>query len=58
MDREIFGSWVHSTSALAKYIINNINPRLEEGYKIMWEKIFYWMPWMQKRLLNVDSMKV
>ena len=54
-DRDIFGGQVCLTSALAEYVMNTINPRLEEDYKVTWGKIVYWTPWMKKWLLNTDS---
>ena len=57
-DGEIFGGRVRPTSALAQYVMDMINPHLEEGYKVTWEVVVYWMPWMQKQLLNTDSAEV
>ena len=57
VEGEIFGGWVRLTSALAKYVMHTINPQLEEVYKVTWEKVVYRTPWMQKRLLNIDSTK-
>ena len=36
-DREIFGGWVCPISALAEYVMETINPHLEETQKVMWE---------------------
>ena len=35
MDGEIFGGQVHPTSVLANYVMDMINPQLEEGNKVM-----------------------
>ena len=48
MDGEIFGGQVCPTSAPAKYVMHTINPWLKEGYKVTWEQVVYWTPWMQK----------
>ena len=47
-DGEIFGGWVRLVSALAKYVMETINPHLEESHRVMWEKVVHWTPWMKK----------
>ena len=47
-DGEIFGGRVCPASALAEYVMDTVNPSLEEGYKVTWEQVIHLTPWMKK----------
>ena len=46
----LYGGREHPISALAEYVLNNINPGLEPGSKITWDDMVTRTPWMAKRL--------
>ena len=56
-DGEIFGGWVHPVSALAEYVMETINPHLEETQKVTWEKVVHQTPWMKKQLVNTTVLR-
>ena len=43
-------------SVLAEYVVNTINPHLEEGCKITWEEVTCWMPWIRKCLTSNNAL--
>ena len=55
-DGALFGSRIHLVSALAEYVVNTINPHLEEGCKITWEEVVCWMPWIRKCLTGNNAL--
>ena len=56
-DGEIFGGQILSVSALAEYVIGTINRHLEPCYKVIWEQVVHWTPWMRRHLVS-DSTKI
>ena len=55
-DGAIFGSWIRLVSALAEYMLNTINPHLEEGYKVTWDEVVHHTPWIRKRLMGDSAL--
>ena len=55
-DSAIFGSRIHPVSALAEYVLNTINPHLEEGYKVTWDEVVHHMPWIRKHLTGDSAL--
>ena len=46
----VYGGHKCPVSALAKYAFNTINPGLEPEFKVMWDDVVIWTPWMIKCL--------
>ena len=55
-DGALFGGRIRPVSALVEYVVNTINPHLEEGCKITWEEVVHWMPWIRKRLTGNNAL--
>ena len=55
-DSAIFGGRNQPVSALAEYVVNTINPNLEEGYKVTWEQVVCQTPWIRKRLAGNSAL--
>ena len=49
-DGLVYGGCERPISALAEYVFNTINPGLEPGFKVTWDDVVIWTPWMAKRL--------
>ena len=56
-DGDIFGGQICLVSALAEYVMGTINPPLEPGYKVTWEQVVHWTPWMRRCLVG-DSAEI
>ena len=55
-DGAIFGGRIRLVSALVEYMVNTINPHLEEGYKVTWEEVVCQTPWVRKRLAGSNAL--
>ena len=55
-DGALFGGCIHLVSTLAEYVVNTINPHLEEGCKVTWEEVVHRMPWIRKCLTGNDAL--
>ena len=55
-DGALFGGCIHPVSTLAEYVVNTINPHLEEGCKITWEEVVPRTPWIRKRLTGNNAL--
>ena len=56
-DSEIFRGWIHPVSALLEYVMGIINPHLEPGYKVTWEQVVHWTPWIRRHPVS-DSAEI
>ena len=55
-DSAIFGGWIHPVSALVEYVVNTINPHLEQACEVTWEEVVHRMPWIQKHLAGDSAL--
>ena len=55
-DSALFGGCIHPVSTLVEYVVNTINPHLEEGYKVTWEEVVCRTPWIRKRLAGNNAL--
>ena len=55
-DSALFGGCICLVSALVEYVVNIINPHLEEGCKITWEEVVRQTPWIRKRLTGNNAL--
>ena len=55
-DGALFGGRVCPVSTLAEYVVNTINPHLEEGCKVTWEEVVHQTPWIRKRLTGNNAL--
>ena len=55
-DGALFGGCIHLVSTLAEYVVNTINPHLEEGCKMTWEEVVCWTPWIGKLLISNNTL--
>ena len=51
----IYGGHDRPISALAKYVLNTINPGLEPGSKVTWDDVVIQTPWMTKQLHGMTA---
>ena len=51
----VYGGCEHPISALAKYVLNTINPGLDPGSKVSWDDVVTRTPWMTKRLHGMTA---
>ena len=57
-DGELFGSQIRPVSALAKYIMETINPHLEPDHKVTWEEVVHQTPWLRRHLVGSNSTEI
>ena len=55
-DGALFGGHIRPVSALAEYVVNTINPHLEEGCKVTWEEVVCRTPWIRKCLTGNNAL--
>ena len=46
LDGVVNGGWVQPMSALAHYVMTQLNPVIPEDLQITWDHVVEWTPWV------------
>ena len=55
-DGALFEGHIHLVSTLVEYVVNTINPHLEEGCKVTWEEVVHRTSWIRKCLTGNNAL--